>query len=306
MVLATNTSNLRIADVFEPLREDPNCCGLHFFMPVEKRSLVECISTHATSLKTQVACETHATRLNKKTLQVKDSPGFVVNRLLAPYLNQSLLILEHGIAPEILHDAAMLFGMPMSPLKLIDTIGLRTAFDSGRVFWQSFPTRIDPASILPGMVKAMRSVTSEKVAFCHPDSVNRRETTPYDMISNTARGVIAKYQRDVCSWTTEEIARMISIPMWIEAAEVLKTRLVEDLASVELAMNGGLGYAGSQGFFDYFDSMGSDQLAHHIEHDGDRFRGLRASTELRACLTDTACPTQAVLRYCELAEGASL
>jgi len=306
MVLASNTSNLRIADVFEPLRDDPNCCGLHFFMPVEKRPLVECISTKATSLKTKSTCETHAARLDKKTLQVKDSPGFVVNRLLAPYLNQSLLILEHGIAPEILHDAALSFGMPMSPLKLIDTIGIRTAFDSGRVFWQSFPTRLDPASILPGMVKAMRSATSEKVFFFHPDNAVQRETTLRDMISDTARSVIAKYQRNVCFWTTEEIARMLAIPMWIEAAEVLKTGLVDDLAAIELAMTGGLGFVRSQGFFDFFDSLGSDQVLHHIKYHGEIFRGLKASPELCACLSDTACPTEAVMRYCELAEGASL
>lgn len=305
MVLASNTSNLRIADVFEPLREDPNCCGLHFFMPVEKRPLVECISTQATSLKTKAACEVHAARLDKNTLQVQDSPGFVVNRLLAPYLNQSLLILEHGIAPEILHDAALSFGMPMSPLKLIDTIGLRTAFDSGRVFWQSFPARLEPGSILPGMVKAMRTATSDKVNFCHSENADQGEATLRGMISDTARSVIAKYQRDVCSWTTEGVTRMIAIPMWIEAAEVLKTRLVDDLASIELAMHGGLGYARPQGFFDYFVSMGNDQLAHLIERHGERFRGLRASEELRACLRDTACSTQAVLKYCERAEGAS-
>jgi hypothetical protein len=126
------------------------------------------------------------------------------------------------------------------------------------------------------------------------------------MISDTARNVIAKYQRNVCSWTTEEISQMIAIPMWIEAAEVLKTRLVEDLASVELAMSGGLGYVRSAGFFDYFDSMGSDRLTQHIEHHGERFRGLRASQKLRGCLSDTGSPTEAVLRYCKLAEGASL
>jgi len=300
MILATNTSNLRVRDVFEPLRDDPNCCGLHFFMPVECRPLVECISTASTSSTTRNTCETHALRLKKNVLQVQDSPGFVVNRLLAPYLNQSLLILEHGVDTSNLAEAALAFGMPMPPLQLIDTIGIRTAFDSGRVFWQSFPTRLDPASILSGMLKAVKSQPNHEVRFCDPvlDQPEHEVSSP--QTSNIAKKVIAQYQREPRSWTINEISEMISIPMWIEAAEVLKTQLVNDLDSVELAMRGGLGYSRPEGFFNFFDSMGSETLRHQLEHTGKLFRGLRASDELLSCLKMTSSPTKAILRYREL------
>ncbi|MGV3485715.1 MAG: 3-hydroxyacyl-CoA dehydrogenase NAD-binding domain-containing protein [Planctomycetaceae bacterium] len=289
LILATNTSNLRVVDVFKPLGDDPRCCGLHFFMPVAERPLVECIATSCTSVQTQSACQAHAEQLGKRTLFVQDSPGFVVNRLLAPYLNQSLLMLERGVEASQLAAAAAMFGMPMSPLKLIDTIGLRTAFDSGRVFWQAFPDRLDPASILPGMLKAGRKQNASPGTFLESESL-----TP------TARQVISTYQRERGHWETSEICQMIAIPMWIEAAELLASGVVDDLASIELAMAGGLGYLQSRGFFGFFDLLGRDTLLRHLQSDRHGFKALRAPDELQSCLLAAPSPRDAVVRYAEV------
>ena len=301
-ILASNTSNLRINDVFSPLGSDSRCCGLHFFMPVDKRPLIEFIATEFTSPSTQMACEAIARSLGKAILLAADSPGFVVNRLLVPYLNQSLLMLERGVDANQLAEAAMHFGMPLSPLKLIDTIGIRTAFDSGRIFWQSFPDRLDPAPILPGMIKAKRlgNVTGGGFFDSHALSPRDDETSmklnPL-ALNPVALAVIAKYKRESHGWSTEEVTQMIALPMWIEAAEVLATGIVNELSDVELAMRGGLGYDRPEGFFGYFEAMGRERLLTQIETYGATFRGLRASVELVEAIKQNASPNLAITQY---------
>jgi len=306
VILASNTSNLRIANVFEPLGDDPRCCGLHFFMPVAERPLVECVATPSSSPFTQNACQAHALRIGKQTLHVRDSPGFVVNRLLAPYLNQSLLMLEHGLDASVLAVAAASFGMPMSPLKLIDTIGIRTAFDSGRVFWQSFPNRLDPASILAGMIKAKRgnsrgsheSVGKKAgIGFYNASSVGDQRRSTDASLSEQAIAVIAIYQREARAWTVEQVTQMIAIPMWIEAVEVLAAGIVSDVESIELAMHGGLGFVQTNGFFGFFDSLGAETIRHYVAATSQPFRALGAPAELIACLATCVNPSQAVSHY---------
>jgi len=289
IILTSNTSNLRVRDVFASLPGDAGVCGLHFFMPVEARPLAELIATDATSEATRAACQSHIKRLQKNVLWTRDQPGFVVNRLLAPYLNQSLLMLEHGVPHDLIHRAAQQFGMPMSPLVLMDTIGLRTAFDSGRVFWQSYPQRMDPAMILPGMVKAQRSAPDQRVSF-----VPLGQTTG---LTAVAVEMIKKYQRATLSMSIEDAILCLAVPMWIEAAEVIRTRVVSEFVDVDTAMRGGLGFQGDVGFWDYFDSLGTAKMVATIQKFGIHFRSLRISDELMRFLEVSSVPSTAVQNY---------
>jgi 3-hydroxyacyl-CoA dehydrogenase / enoyl-CoA hydratase / 3-hydroxybutyryl-CoA epimerase / enoyl-CoA isomerase len=297
ILLASNTSNLKINDVFEPLGQSPRCCGLHFFMPVNERPLVEFIATKFTSPGIHSKCAAIASQLGKETLAVKDSPGFVVNRLLVPYLNQSLLMLERGVSALQLAEAASRFGMPLSPLKLMDTIGIRTAFDSGRIFWQSFPERLDPAPILPGMIKAKRLGSAFGGGFFESADTANGAQIKMTSLHPDATAVIAKYQRAPQSWTVEELSQLISIPMLIEAAEVLATGVVQDLESIELAMRGGLGYQSQTGFLGYFDELGCEQIVNQLRTYGAIFRGLRASASFIESLEQCDAPSRALLEY---------
>lgn len=298
-VLASNTSNLRIGDVFASMTNDERCCGLHFFMPVGERPLVEFIRAGGTSASTQARCERLARQIGKATLVVKDSPGFVVNRLLVPYLNQAFLLLERDISATQLADAADRFGMPLSPLALVDAIGIRTAFDSGRIFWQSFPERLDPAPTLPGMIKAGRLGRSFGGGFFSASSGSKplKPLKDADNLHPAAEAVIAKYQRGHQSWSDAELTQVLAIPMWIEAAEVLATGVVDDFDSVELAMRCGLGYRNTSGFFGFFDRMGIDTLRHHLIDTGKLFRGLRATDTLVAALDASSTASEALQRY---------
>ncbi len=164
-ILCSNTSTLRIGAIAEKLNRPERFCGMHFFMPVDKRHAVEVIRSEQTTDSTVRVCGDHVRRIHKEPLAVGDGPGFVVNRLLSPYLNESMLMLGRGVTAERIERAALAYGMPMSPLELIDLIGIRTTFDAGRVFWQSFPTRVDPAPILPAMVKKKRFGRSVRAGF---------------------------------------------------------------------------------------------------------------------------------------------
>ncbi len=293
-VLATNTSNLSVGDIFASLPDDPNSLGLHFFMPVDQRPLIEIIRRPQTCRPAIEICEAVAGRLGKPLLSTADTPGFVVNRLLAPYLNQSLLLLGRGAATESVAVAAEKFGMPLSPLALIDLIGIRTAFDSGRVFWRHFPKRIDPAPILSGMIKAKRLGKDFGGGFYHDDR----------SIHPTAISVIERYLRDETEWNDDDLLECLTIPMWIEAAEVLAAGVVDSFDQVETAMRGGLGYRNRAGFFGFFDSMGRNRILRRIQASSGQ-PALTPAPALIDKLSQGDCPSAAIARYAQAARQES-
>jgi 3-hydroxyacyl-CoA dehydrogenase/enoyl-CoA hydratase/3-hydroxybutyryl-CoA epimerase len=126
-VLATNTSSLRVADLAGAISRPERVAGLHFFNPVHKMELVEVVHTSATAPATLARLMTWAIALGKTPIRVKDSPGFVVNRILMPYLNEAVLLVREGLGITAIDDEMRRFGMPMGPLELLDTVGLDIA-----------------------------------------------------------------------------------------------------------------------------------------------------------------------------------
>ncbi len=107
--------------------------GMHFFNPVDRMKLVEVIRGEKTNDETVVTLVALAKKIGKTPIVVKDCPGFLVNRILFPYINESLVLLEEGAEPRDLDKAAVAFGMPMGPVTLNDLVGLDTALYAGRV-----------------------------------------------------------------------------------------------------------------------------------------------------------------------------
>ena len=132
-VLATNTSSIMIEEIAEPLADPGRLIGIHFFNPVAQMPLVEVIRG-AQSREEEVAkgC-IFVTAIDKFPLIVKSSPGFLVNRVLAPYMMQALQRLERGEAKEKIDEAARTFGMPMGPIELADTVGLDVCAHVGKI-----------------------------------------------------------------------------------------------------------------------------------------------------------------------------
>ncbi len=126
-VLATNTSSLTVAELQEGLRHPERMGGLHFFNPVHRMDLVEVVRAPATDEESLKLLTRWALALGKTPIRVNDSPGFVVNRVLMPYLNEAVLLVNEGMDVDEVDSTMRHFGMPMGPLELLDQVGLDVA-----------------------------------------------------------------------------------------------------------------------------------------------------------------------------------
>ena len=131
-LLASNTSSLRLADIAGILHQPERLVGIHFFNPVAQMPLVEVVASSATAPLAAQQAAAFVRAIDKLPLPVKDAPGFLVNAVLAPYLNEAMRCVDEGIAPEVIDAAMLAFGMPMGPIELADTVGLDIALVVGR------------------------------------------------------------------------------------------------------------------------------------------------------------------------------
>jgi 3-hydroxyacyl-CoA dehydrogenase/enoyl-CoA hydratase/3-hydroxybutyryl-CoA epimerase len=131
-VLASNTSSLKLADIGAGFKNPSRLVGIHFFNPVPQMQLVEVVKGANTDADVAKKAMAFVRQIDKLPLPVKDSPGFLVNRVLGPYMDQALRMVDGGIAPEILDAAALSFGMPMGPIELADTVGLDICLAAGK------------------------------------------------------------------------------------------------------------------------------------------------------------------------------
>ena len=155
-IVASNTSTIPIQRLARGLADASRFCGMHFCHPVRQRPLVEIACGPQTSDLTIAAAVAHARRIDRMPIVVQDGPGFVVNRLLFPYLGEALELLREGTPVEWIERAATEFGMAIGPLRLMDEIGLDVAFQAGWVLAEAFPERIVSSPVLVSMVKAGR------------------------------------------------------------------------------------------------------------------------------------------------------
>jgi 3-hydroxyacyl-CoA dehydrogenase / enoyl-CoA hydratase / 3-hydroxybutyryl-CoA epimerase len=141
-ILATNTSSIKIETLCENLRQPSRLVGIHFFNPVAQLPLVEIVQ--GTSTQPQVAQNAlRFTRaLDKLPLPCKSAPGFVVNRILTPYVNEALFALESGVPAGVIDGVCTAFGMPMGPIELTDVVGLDVSLHVGRVLGEAFQRRV--------------------------------------------------------------------------------------------------------------------------------------------------------------------
>ena len=140
------------------MRHPDKVCGMHFFNPPQLMPLVEIIKGKRTSEETLELVRVVSAKMGKETvLCKKDSPGFIVNRILAPALNEAVFLVQEGVADPEDIDKAVKLGLnwPMGPLQLLDYIGLDTAFNITQVFMGEFQdSKYRPAPLLREMVRA--------------------------------------------------------------------------------------------------------------------------------------------------------
>ncbi len=131
-VLASNTSSLKLSDIAANFKDPSRLVGIHFFNPVPQMQLVEIVSAANTDAQAAKKAAAFVRQIDKLPLPVKDSPGFLVNRVLGPYMQQAFRMLDEGVKPETIDRAMEEFGMPMGPVELADTVGLDICLAAGK------------------------------------------------------------------------------------------------------------------------------------------------------------------------------
>ena len=143
-VLATNTSSIPLEDLATALKDPARLVGIHFFNPVAMMPLVELVKTKQSSKKTIDQAIAFTLHIGKLPLPVKSSPGFLVNRILMPYLVEAIFLHDEGIAPEAIDKAALDFGMPMGPVELADTVGLDICYSVAENLSKAYDIQVPP------------------------------------------------------------------------------------------------------------------------------------------------------------------
>jgi len=136
-ILATNTSSIPLEDIATAMADPTRLVGLHFFNPVPQMMLVEIVVGNGTRAELVPKAAAFTRQIDKLPLPVKSAPGFLVNRVLAPYLMAAMRCVDEGIAPEVVDEAALAFGMPMGPIELADTVGLDICVAVGKLLGSS-------------------------------------------------------------------------------------------------------------------------------------------------------------------------
>jgi 3-hydroxyacyl-CoA dehydrogenase/enoyl-CoA hydratase/3-hydroxybutyryl-CoA epimerase len=131
-VLASNTSSLKLGDIAANFKDPSRLVGIHFFNPVPQMMLVEVVHGSNTNQQHVKNALAFVRQIDKLPLPVRDSPGFLVNRVLGPYMQNAFRMLDEGVKPETLDAAMEAFGMPMGPIELADTVGLDICLHAGR------------------------------------------------------------------------------------------------------------------------------------------------------------------------------
>ena len=265
-VIATNTSTNPITRLATALRDPSRFCGLHFFNPVRRMMLVEVVRGPATSDDTVARAVEHGKRLGKCPIVVLDSPGFLVNRMLMPYLHEAVEMLREGLDPLSIDAAARAFGMPMGPLELYDMIGLDTAFYAGLVLADAYRDRIDASPVVPAMVKSGRLGRKSGGGFYRYSGVgpDARVTHPDEGITD----VVAPYRLPAHAGTADAAAIVdrLLLPMVLEATLVLDEGIVRDARDIDLAVIHALGFPPFRGgLLAWADGLGAGSIVRRLE-----------------------------------------
>ncbi len=155
-IFATNTSTIPIHHIAANARHPERVLGMHFFSPVDRMPLLEVIPTKATGPDTIVTAVRFGRRMGKTVIVVADHPGFWVNRILSPYLNEAGHLLLEGVPIGLIDSVMTGFGFPVGPVALLDEVGLDVAQKAGDVMHAAFGDRMKPAGALTRMLGATR------------------------------------------------------------------------------------------------------------------------------------------------------
>jgi 3-hydroxyacyl-CoA dehydrogenase/enoyl-CoA hydratase/3-hydroxybutyryl-CoA epimerase len=183
-IFATNTSTIPIEQIAAPAARPERVIGMHFFSPVDRMPLLEVIPTARTSPETIVTAVQFGRKLGKNVIVVKDRPGFWVNRILSPYLNEAGRLLGEGIPIETLDRVMVRYGFPVGPITLLDEVGLDVAAKAGGVLHAAYGARLEPAASMAKLLADKRLGRKNGRGFYlyHQGQKTSPDETVYDLL----------------------------------------------------------------------------------------------------------------------------
>jgi 3-hydroxyacyl-CoA dehydrogenase len=246
--------------------------------------LVEIVRARETSDATVAALYGVALALDKKPVVVKDAPGFLVNRILMPYLNEAAHLYGEGLEPSAIDDVMTAFGMPVGPLALLDDIGLDVAHKVGCILAEAFPQRMEPAPLFERLRASGRTGRKGGRGFYLYEEATRKGADPAlrrelaapvasaeiaggTVESGTAsEGRLAGRDPMAAGLSAVEIEHLLIYPMIDEAAHCLAEGVVATPAEVDLAMIAGTGFPPFRGgLLRYADAVGVSGVVAALE-----------------------------------------
>jgi len=259
--ILTNTSSLSVTEMAAQIPHPDRVAGFHFFNPVDRMPLVEVIRGEQTSAETVDRMASFARKLGKVPVVVRDSPGFLVNRLLLPYLNEACLLLQEGAGIEAVDSALLAFGMPMGVFILLDQVGLDIVVHAGKSMLEGFGDRMTPSPILAAMADAGRLGKKAGKGFYLWDSAGRRHGDP------EVDRLLAPHLGTRGSFTPDRIIHRLIYSMINEATLCLEESVVPSPETVDAAMILGAGFPPfTGGLLRHADSIGAPDLVATLEN----------------------------------------
>ncbi len=254
-ILATNTSALSITELAAATKNPARVVGIHFFNPVHQMQLVEVVVGRDTAPEVAQRAVSFIQRIGKLPVIVKDSPGFLVNRILLPYMLEAAHLYWAGSATEEIDEVMLDFGMPMGPLRLTDEVGVDVAEDVARTLISAFPDRLKMPEILPKMLEAgLLGRKSGKGFYQHKG----KEASP----NGSLRSLRPKNGQPL---PKAELQRRMVLLMVNEAARCLEEKIVESPSDVDFAMVMGTGFAPFRGGpLRYADETGLQKIVEEL------------------------------------------
>lgn len=260
-ILASNTSTIPITTMAENVRHPERFCGIHFFNPVRRMKLVEIIRGQQTSDETVLTAVAFAKRIGKMPIVLNDGPGFLVNRLLFPYMSEALALLAEGARIKDIDRAAKSFGMPMGPIELYDLVGIDTATYAGQVMSDAFPERIVASPILPAMVRAGRLGKKSGLGFFSYQNKQQR-AAPDPGLDD----FLSEYIAGDRAFTRDELTDRLFMPMLLEATRAIEDNIVRDPRDIDLGLIFGLGFPPFKGGLMFWaDRVGARALVEKLK-----------------------------------------
>ncbi|HEY2799388.1 MAG TPA: 3-hydroxyacyl-CoA dehydrogenase NAD-binding domain-containing protein [Chthoniobacterales bacterium] len=260
-ILATNTSALSVSTLAAETKHPQRVIGLHFFNPVSRMKLIEVVIGEQTSENTKERALAFARQIGKLPVVVRDRPGFLVNRVLFPYLLDAAELFENGVDAKTIDDALMEWGMPMGPLRLIDEIGVDITVDIATTLKQAFGARDATPAILTKMRATKMLGRKTGSGFYKYEG---KQQSPNESL-NEWRAPAAQKDKD--------LAHRLIFLMVNEAARCLEEQVVAAPEDADYGMILGTGFAPLRGgplrFADHF---GARKLIAAVASKGEKFQ----------------------------------